>query len=78
MKMTDLSDLETQDIEFNNSHLPEEEAFSIELSDCRNQPHLSDFHLWVNGELVATFKTFKGLATRTAKLIDQHNLERVA
>lgn len=78
MKMFELSpeELKEGDVEFNNSHRPEDEAYSIELSHS-TAVFSGPYCLWVNGELVATFKTFKGLVGRALPHIAANFLEKV-
>lgn len=79
MKMYELSpeELKDNDVVFNNEHLPEDEAYSIELS-YNEKSWGGVYSLWVNGELDATFKTFKGLVGRATPHIAVHSLEKVA
>lgn len=70
-------DLAEQDIVFDNSNNLDAEAFSIELSESDNSWG-DNFHLWINGELRATFRSFNGLCNRAELLVTTNHLERVA
>lgn len=69
--------LEANDIVFNNEERDEEEAYSVELSHSATLSG-TPFHLWVNGELVSTYRTLNGLVNRATVLIGTRNLQRVA
>jgi hypothetical protein len=69
-------ELAQEDIVFDNSNNPDAEAFSIELSEI-DSSWGDNFHLWVNGELRATFRSFNGLVRRAELLVNTNQLERV-
>ena len=62
-------------VEFNNAEREEEEARSIELGF---NDRTDSFLLWEDSELIATFKTFKGLMGRALPKIALNDLKKVA
>lgn len=72
------SELQEQDIDFNNSDNLDAEAFEISVGASDSSiSWAAPFHLWVNGQLVATFRSFNGLHNRANLLIVANNLHRV-
>lgn len=69
--------LEKESLAFNNEHNQDEESFEVILSGGQISSWDNPFKLFVNGELEATFKTFKPFKTRAEKLIEKHNLKMV-
>jgi len=62
---------------FNNAHNPEAEAFEIELDFSQLSTWDDPYKLFVNGELVASFKSFNGIHKRALALIAEHDLKVV-
>lgn len=76
MKIIDLSTLKEEDIRFTNEHEPWEESKELEMSFIQNSWG-NNYNLWVDGQIVASFKTFKGLVNRAMPIIIQFNLKKV-
>ena len=78
MVQISINQLRKQDIDFNNVHEPQEEAFEISLSFQPNSHGNHHFFLWVNGQLSASFITISSLLRRATPIIEAHNLEQVS
>lgn len=68
-----IAEIRESDIEFNNEHDLDAEAYSVELSLTHN----GKFHLWVNGQLQGVYSTLQTLNRVADRHIAAHDLQRV-
>lgn len=69
--------LRDEELTFNNEDNLSEEAFELQIDNIQRASWDSPFHLSVNGQMVASFRSFNGLQRRAIALIEANNLVQV-